>query len=105
MLVIGSLLAAWIAPNASAQDAAAAETLMKRSGCFKCHAVDKKKEGASYKEIAGKYKGKADAEKNLFTHLTTSPKVKVEGGEETHEGLKTKDEGEIKAVVAWILSR
>ena len=37
---------------ASAADDAAAEALMKKSGCFKCHSVDKKKDGPSYKEVA-----------------------------------------------------
>jgi cytochrome c len=92
-------------PVAMAQDADAAQALIRKSECLKCHAVDKKKDGPSFKETAGKYKGKADAEQKLFTHLTTNPKVKVDGKEETHESLKTKDEAEIKNVIRWILSR
>jgi cytochrome c len=96
----------WMA-QAGAQnvDAAAAEALAKKSKCLTCHSIDKKKDGPSFKETAGKYKGKADAEQKLFTHLTTNPKVKVDGKEETHESLKTKDEAEIKNVIRWILSR
>jgi len=90
---------------AFAADDAAAEALMKKSGCFKCHSVDKKKDGPAYKEVAAKMKGKPDAEEKLYTHLTTHPKVKVEGKEETHDSLKTKDEKEIRNVVAYILSR
>ncbi|HWH42738.1 MAG TPA: c-type cytochrome [Usitatibacter sp.] len=90
---------------AFAADDAAAEALMKKSGCFKCHSVDKKKDGPSYKEVAAKLKGKPDAEEKVYTHLTTHPKVKVEGKEETHDSLKTKDEKEIRNVVAYILSR
>jgi cytochrome c len=93
------------APGAAALDAAAAESLMKKSNCFKCHAVDRKKDGPSFKETASKYKGKPDAQKTLFVHLTTSPKVKIDGKEETHDSLKTKNEGEINNVVEWILSR
>ena len=85
------------------QDAATA--LMKKSGCNKCHSLDKKKEGPPFKETASKYKGKADAEQKLFVHLTTSPKVKVDGKEEEHSSLKTKDEAQIKNVVNWILTR
>lgn len=81
------------------------EALMRKSGCFKCHAVDKKKDGPAYKDVAAKYKGKADAEKKLYTHLTTNPKVKIDGQEEEHETLKTKDDAEIKAVIHWVLSR
>jgi cytochrome c len=90
---------------ADAADDAAAEALMKKSGCFKCHSVDKKKDGPAYKEVAAKLKGKPDAEQKLFTHLTTHPKVKIDGKEETHESLKTTDEAQVKNVVQYILSR
>lgn len=86
-------------------DAAAAQALMKKSGCFKCHSVTAKKEGPPYKETAAKYKGKPDAEQKLYTHLTTNPKVTVDGKEELHDNLKTKNEAEIRNVVKWILSQ
>ncbi|RIX49875.1 MAG: class I cytochrome c [Rhodocyclales bacterium GT-UBC] len=86
-------------------DEAAAEALARKSRCFKCHTIDKKKDGPAYKDIAAKYKGKADAEQKITTHITTSPKVKIEGEEEDHEQIKTKDAAEIKNVVQWILSR
>ena len=38
-------------------------------------------------------------------HLTTNPKVKVEGKEEEHTALKTKKEEDVRNVVRWILSR
>lgn len=88
-----------------AMDEAAAESLARKSGCFKCHAIEKKKDGPPYKEIAAKWKGKADAEQKLTTHVTTAPKVKIEGKEEEHEQLKSKDPAEVKNVVQWILSR
>ncbi len=91
--------------DAQAVDAAAAESLVKTSKCTTCHSVDKKKDGPSYKETAAKYKGKPDAEQTLFKHLTSNPKVKVDGKEETHESPKTKSEAEIKNLVAWILAR
>jgi cytochrome c len=88
-----------------AMDEAAAESLARKSGCFKCHAIEKKKDGPPYKEIAAKWKGKADAEQKLTTHVTTAPKVKIEGKEEEHEQLKSKDPADVKNVVQWILSR
>jgi cytochrome c len=95
-----------LAPLAArALDADAAQALVKKSDCLKCHAIDKKKDGPSYKEVAAKYKGKPDAEQKLFTHVTTNPKVKVDGKEEEHTSLKTKDEAEIRNVIQWILSR
>ena len=98
------LAAAWSAPAWSADDAAA-QALLKKNDCLKCHAVDKKKDGPSFKETAGKYKGKPDAEQKLFTHLTTSPKIKVDGKEEEHKSVKAAKEEEIKNLVQWILSR
>jgi len=86
-------------------DADAAQALVKKSDCLKCHSVDKKKDGPSFKETAGKYKGKADGETKLFTHLTTHPKVKVDGKEEEHASLKTKNEPDIRNAIQWILSR
>ncbi len=86
-------------------DASAAQALLKKSNCGKCHALDKKKDGPPYKETAKKYQGKPDAEQKLYIHLTTNPKVKVEGKEEEHTSLKTKKEADVRNVVRWILSR
>ena len=90
---------------ADAADDAAAGALAKKSGCLKCHSVDKKKDGPSFKETAAKYKGKPDAEQKLVTHLTTNPKIKIDGKEETHDSLKTKNPADVKNVVEWVLSR
>jgi cytochrome c len=89
----------------AAVDTAAAEALAKKRNCTKCHSVDKKKDGPAYKETAAKYKGKADAEAKLSTHLTSGPKVKIDGVEEDHQIVKTKDAAEIKNLVQYILSR
>lgn len=85
-------------------NAEAAQALLKKSDCFKCHSVDKKKEGPPYKEVAKKYKGKADAEDKLYTHVTTSPKIKIDGNEEEHRAIKSKDKAEITNAIQWILS-
>lgn len=105
MAALATLAALGLAGGAQAQDTAAAEALMKKSGCMKCHSVSAKKEGPSFKETAAKYKGKPDAAAALFKHLTSNPKVKVDGKEELHDSLKTKNEGDVKNVVAYILSR
>jgi cytochrome c len=93
-----------VAGSALAVDAAAAEALARKSNCMKCHSATAKKEGPSFKETAAKYKGKADAEQKLYTHLTTNPKVKVDGNEEEHTSLKTKNKDDVTNVVQWILS-
>lgn len=88
----------------AAVDADAAQSLLKKSDCFKCHAIDKKKDGPPYKEVAKKYKGKADAEDKLTKHITTKPMVEVDGKKEEHKAIKSSDPAEIRNVVQFILS-
>ena len=102
---LAAVLLAGSAFLVNAADDAAAEALLKKSGCFKCHSVDKKKDGPAFQETAKKLKGKANAEQELYKHLTTHPMVKIEGKEEKHSSLKTEDDAQIKNVIAWILSR
>lgn len=105
-LIATFALASWLgSAQAQSVDAGAAEALMKKSGCFKCHSISAKKDGPSYKSVAEKYKGKPDAEAKLHAHLTTNPTIKIDGKEERHESLKTKDDAEVKNVVRFILSR
>lgn len=93
------------AAHAAPLDPAGAEALMRKSGCFKCHALDKKKDGPPYKELAAKFKGKADAEAKIFDRLSKGTTVKIEGKDEEHDPLKTQDPDEIKSVVKWVLSQ
>ena len=47
-----------------------------------CHDIATKKMGPAFKEVAAKYKGKADAEAMLVTKLSTAkghPEVKAKG--------------------------
>ena len=103
--LLGLTAALLLAPAATAADAAAAEALAKKEGCLKCHAVDKKKDAASLKDIAKKFAGKPDGEAKVLAQITTGAKVKLEDGtEEEHKMLKTKDKAEIDNLIAWILS-
>jgi cytochrome c len=88
----------------AAVDADAAQALLKKSDCFKCHAVDKKKDGPPFKETSKKYKGKAEAEDKLVKHITTNPMVEIDGKKEEHKAVKSKDAADIKNLVQWILS-
>jgi cytochrome c len=102
----GILLSAVLSGRpASALDADAAQTLARQSGCFKCHAIDKKKDGPAYRDVAAKYKGNAEAEAKLIHHITSGERVKFpDGHEEDHKIVKSKDAAEIKNLVDWILS-
>jgi cytochrome c len=79
-----------LSPAAYAVDADAAKALAKQNNCFKCHSVDKEKDGPAYKKVAEKFKGKADAEKRLIEHITSGEKAKFpDGHEEEHKIVKT----------------
>ena len=79
---------------ATAGAAGAQEALAKSSGCLNCHAVDSKKVGPGLKDVAAKYKGKADAEATLV--------AKLSGGKE-HPAVKASAD-DVKSIVKWILS-
>jgi cytochrome c len=74
--------------------AGAQEALAKSSGCLNCHAVDTKKVGPAFKDVATKYKGKADAEATLS--------AKVSAGKE-HPAVKASAD-DVKGLVKWVLS-
>jgi cytochrome c len=89
----------------AAPDASRAEKLAQSSNCFKCHAIDRKKESTAWREIAGKYRTKANAVEQLTHHVTSGEKVKFDDGhEEQHKVVKTKDPEQIRNLVDWILS-
>ena len=94
-----------LAVDAWGFDARAAESLMKDSGCNKCHTVERKKDGPAYRDVAAKFRSKPDAETLVTHHVTAGEKVKFpDGHEEVHKKVKTKDASETKNLVQWILS-
>lgn len=92
-------------PARAAIDPDAAQALAKTGECFKCHAIDKKKDGTPYREVANKYRGKGDAEDKLIKHITTKPMVEVDGKKEEHRAIKSTDAAAIRNLVQWILSQ
>jgi cytochrome c len=94
-----------LAPTAQAADADAAQALARQNNCFRCHSVEKAKDGPAWKDVAAKYKGKADAQQRLITHITTGEKAKFpDGHEEEHKIIKSPDPAKTKNLVDWILS-
>jgi cytochrome c len=94
-----------LAPAAQAADADAAQALARQNNCFRCHSVEKAKDGPAWKEVAVKYKGKPEAQQRLFTHLTTGEKAKfADGHEEEHKIIKSPDAAKTKNLIDWILS-
>ena len=78
----------------AAGTASAQEALAKSAGCLNCHAVDTKKIGPAFKDVAAKYKGKPDAEATLANKLS-----KGEG----HPAVKASAD-DTKSLVKWVLS-
>jgi cytochrome c len=83
LVALGSLMAA---PARASADLA-------NANCGKCHEMDKKKKGPSYKAMAAKYKGnEAGALKAIEDPKADHPEVKI----------KAED---MKAVVKWVLQQ
>jgi len=100
-----ALVVLGLAPQARAQDANAAEQLVKDNKCGKCHAVDRKKDGPAFRDVAAKFKPEADAKTKIVHHVTSGEKVKFpDGHEEKHKQIKVKDQAELDNLVLWILS-
>jgi cytochrome c len=75
--------------------ASAQEDLAKSSGCLNCHAVDTKKVGPAFKDIAAKYKGNAGAEAKLTAELKDA---------KGHPKTAAKAD-DIPKLVKWVLSQ
>ena len=91
-LLMSAILAAGVLSLGTAQ---ASPELAKSAGCVKCHDIDKKKKGPSFKDSAAKYKGKADAEAVMFKTIT-DPKG-------DHPEMKASPE-DTKSMIKWILT-
>ena len=50
---------------AAVSPAMASEEIIKKARCVACHAIDQKRVGPAYKEVAKKYAGQAGADKKL----------------------------------------
>lgn len=104
-ILIVSVPASCIATSVLAADASAAQSLAQKSGCFKCHGVDKRKDGPALRDAAAKYKDDPQAQQRLIFHVTSGEKVKFsDGHQEEHKKVKTSDPNETRNLVDWILS-
>lgn len=105
----GAALFAMVPAAHAAADAEAAKALARQNKCLNCHSVEKDKDGPSYKSVAAKFKGKANAETRLIEHITSGEKAKFpDGHEEEHKIVKTsppKDMAQIKNLIQWILEQ
>lgn len=82
-----------------------AQKTLKKQGCLKCHAISRKKDGPSIKEIAKKYRDEEGGTAKLREHLTLSPDIEVDGKTEKHKKFESKSDTDMDAVIEWILSK
>lgn len=98
VMAIAASVAAYALPAQASQD------LIKKARCNACHAVDVKRVGPGYREVAEKYRGQAAAPQQIFDKIRN-------GGAGTwgqipmppHGADKISD-GDLKTVVQWILA-
>jgi len=88
-----------VASVALAGAAQASEALAKEKGCLMCHAIDKKKVGPGFKDVAAKYKGQADAAAKLSAEVAAGAGTEAKG----HPKTKASPD-EVKTIVAWVLT-
>lgn len=92
LIMVTAIAAAGLA---LAGTASAQEALAKSSGCLNCHDISAKKIGPPFKEVAAKYKGKADAQAMLVAKISAAkghPEVKAKGDD-------------LDSLVKWVLSQ
>lgn len=108
--LVGAAVALLMAASSAtaAVDVEAAKALAKADDCLKCHAADKEKKGPSMKEIADKYRGKADGQEKAIKNMTEANEVELRpkgsGKKEKHKVISTKKPEELKNMADWYLS-
>lgn len=98
-LAVSALL---MSAGAQAMDAAAAKALASKSACLACHAVDKKMVGPSYKDVAAKHKGQADALEKVAARIKSGGSG-IYGPVPMPAQPNLKDD-ELKLLAAWVLA-
>lgn len=76
--------------------------LATRSGCMKCHAVDKKLVGPAYRDVATRYMGGGEAEAALVARVKAGS-MGAWGPIPMPPNAAVKDE-DVKILVKWILA-
>ncbi len=93
----------FVAAQANAVDAAAAQALAQKSGCLACHSVDKKVLGPSFKDVAAKYKGDKTAEAKIVEKVKKGGSG-VWGPMPMPANSPQVKDADIKTIVTWVLA-
>jgi len=94
-------------PEAQSSEALAPEVLARKSGCLRCHSVDKSIVGPAYHDVAERYKGNARARAALIETVKNGgkgnwPDVSHGVPMPPHSGRLSTTE--IERLVDWVLS-
>jgi cytochrome c len=89
-IAIGLVMA--VGAAAAGTVTAGEEELAQKSGCLMCHAVDTKKIGPAFKEVAKQLQGKTDAE--AFAKWKN---------QKNHAVVKASDD-DVKTVLKWVMT-
>ena len=73
-------------------------------GCVACHIVDKKLVGPSYKDIAAKYKGRADAVSYLSQRVRKGGPGNWGNIPMAPTDASRLSDADLKALVTWVLA-
>lgn len=77
--------------------------LAQKSGCFTCHAIEKKVVGPAWKDVAAKYRGDASMEAKLVTKVSKGGSG-VWGSTAMPANAPRVKDGDIQALVKFVLS-
>lgn len=99
-LLLGLAAAAVLIATPSVQ---ASEAIVKKARCVACHAVDQKRVGPAYKEVAAKYKGQADAVAVLSAKVRNGGTGNWGQIPMPPNGADKISDADLKAAIEWIL--
>jgi cytochrome c len=109
---ISSVVAAPVAVATTSKPASKVDTalsdadgraLAQRSGCFTCHAIDKKVVGPAWKDVAAKYRGDGSIEAKLITKVSKGGSG-AWGSTPMPANSPRVNDADIRALVKFVLS-
>jgi cytochrome c len=89
--IVVAVVMAWGLFASPAAYSDSGEDLAKSSGCLGCHAIDTKKVGPAYKDVAKKFKGKTPADAAAAMRAAS-----------VHASVKVSDK-DLKEILEWVL--